>query len=107
MLTEHMSIQDQDRLLRPIDFFVYQLSADVRRAFVRLNVSLLHLHKNTDANVIVRELINFLCFRYKRKTRFGTNERKNGKVFDGQEPPSGESTTTECGFNYQLLAVIY
>ena len=25
----------------------------------------------------------------------------------GQEPPSGESTTTECGFNYQLLLVIY
>ena len=23
-----------------------------------------------------------------------------------QEPPSGESTTTECGVNYQLLAVI-
>ena len=32
---------------------------------------------------------------------------KNGKVFYGQEPPSGESTTTECGFNYQLLAAIY
>ena len=32
---------------------------------------------------------------------------KKGKVFYGQEPPSGESTTTECGFNYQLLAVIY
>ena len=30
-----------------------------------------------------------------------------GKVFYGQDPPSGESTTTECGFNYQLLAVIY
>ena len=30
-----------------------------------------------------------------------------GKVFYDQEPPSGESTTTECGFNYQLLAVIY
>ena len=28
------------------------------------------------------------------------------KVFHGQEPPSGESTTTECGVNYQLLAVI-
>ena len=30
-----------------------------------------------------------------------------GKVFYGQEPPSGsgESTTTECGFNCQLLAV--
>ena len=29
-----------------------------------------------------------------------------GKVFYGQEPPSGESTTTECEVNYQLLAVI-
>ena len=29
-----------------------------------------------------------------------------GKVFYGQEPPSGESTATECGVNYQLLAVI-
>ena len=29
------------------------------------------------------------------------------KVFYGQEPPSGETTTTECGFNYQLLAVMY
>ena len=29
-----------------------------------------------------------------------------GKVFYGQEPPRGESTTTECGVNYQLLAVI-
>ena len=30
-----------------------------------------------------------------------------GKVFYGLEPPSGESTTTECGVNYyQLLAVI-
>ena len=28
------------------------------------------------------------------------------KVVYGQEPPSEESTTTECGFNYQLLAVI-
>ena len=30
-----------------------------------------------------------------------------GKVFYGQEPPSGESTTTECGLNYQLLAELY
>ena len=29
------------------------------------------------------------------------------KVIYGQEPQSGESTTTECGVNYQLLAVIY
>ena len=27
-------------------------------------------------------------------------------VFYGQEPPSGESTTTECWVNYQLLPVI-
>ena len=30
-----------------------------------------------------------------------------GKVFYGQELPSGESTTAECGVNYQLLTVIY
>ena len=29
-----------------------------------------------------------------------------GKVFYGQEPPSGESTTTECWFNYQLLGSV-
>ena len=28
-----------------------------------------------------------------------------GKVFYGQEPPSGESTTTEFGVSYKLLAV--
>ena len=33
-------------------------------------------------------------------------EVDEGKVFYGQEPPSGEYTTTECGVNYQLLAVI-
>ena len=33
-------------------------------------------------------------------------EKGKGKVVYGQEPPSGESTTTECAFNYQLLAVI-
>ena len=32
---------------------------------------------------------------------------KKGKVFYGQEPPSGESTTPECGVNYQLLALMY
>ena len=38
--------------------------------------------------------------------RYSANQ-KEGKVVYGQEPPSGESTTTECGFNYQqLLAVI-
>ena len=31
---------------------------------------------------------------------------KKSKVFYGQEPPSGESTTTGCGVNYHLLAVI-
>ena len=32
---------------------------------------------------------------------------RKGKVFYGHEPPSGETTTTECEVNYQLLAVIY
>ena len=32
--------------------------------------------------------------------------KSKGKVFYGQEPASEESTTTECEFNYQLLAVI-
>ena len=36
-----------------------------------------------------------------------TTKSKKGKVFYAQEPPGGESTTTECGFNYQPLAVIY
>ena len=35
-----------------------------------------------------------------------SNIKGKGKVFFSQEPPSGESTTTECGVNYQLLAVI-
>ena len=34
-------------------------------------------------------------------------KKGKGKVFYGQEPTNGESTTTECGVNYQLLAVIY
>ena len=38
-------------------------------------------------------------------TPVGTHKVK-GKVFYGQQPPSGDSTTTECGVNYQLLAVI-
>ena len=33
-------------------------------------------------------------------------KKGTGKVFYGQEPPSGESTRTECWINYQLLAVI-
>ena len=32
---------------------------------------------------------------------------KEGKVFYFQEPPSGESTTTECGVNHQLLIYEY
>ena len=35
------------------------------------------------------------------------NLNKKGKVFYGQESPSGESTAIEFGVDYQLLAVIY
>ena len=34
-------------------------------------------------------------------------ELGKGKVFYGQEPPSGESITTECEANYQLLSAMY
>ena len=41
------------------------------------------------------------------KSSNGSDVLVKKKVFYGQEPPSGESTTTECGVNYQVLAVIY
>ena len=51
---------------------------------------------------LLGELLNtkfkFLCI---------SKQGEKRKVFYGQEPPSGESTTTECGVNYQLLAVMY
>ena len=47
-------------------------------------------------NFIIRNFNHFFAMIIARK----------GKVFYGQQPPSGESTTTECGVNYQLLAVI-
>ena len=31
-------------------------------------------------------------------TVFASDSKGKGKVFYGQEPPSGESSTTECGF---------
>ena len=34
----------------------------------------------------------------------GESNLVKGKVFYGQEPPSGESTTTESGVDYQLLS---
>ena len=43
------------------------------------------------------------------RSKAGTEEKRSkskGKVLYGQEPPSGESTTTEGGVNYQLLGVI-
>ena len=39
--------------------------------------------------------------------RWWSTHEKKGKVFYGQEPSIGESTTTEFGVNYQLLSVIY
>ena len=52
-------------------------------------------------------LTQFLSNRSQHVMADGCRNKLNGKVFYGQEPLSGESTTTECGFNYQLLAVIY
>ena len=50
---------------------------------------------------------NFTQNRYNKLPKISAKEQKGkGKIFYCQEPPSGESTTTECGVNYQLLAVI-
>ena len=43
--------------------------------------------------------------RYEEKSEY-VKKYKEGKFFYGQVPPSGESTTAECGVNYQQLAVI-
>ena len=45
--------------------------------------------------MLLFELLTAYMFTYKKSV-----------VFYGQEPPSGESTTTECGVNYQLFAEI-
>ena len=36
-----------------------------------------------------------------------TKVKKSSMARSVVDSPSGESTTTECGFNYQLLAVMY
>ena len=41
------------------------------------------------------------------KTDSKFSNKVKGKVFYGHEPPSGESTTTESGVSYQLLAVMH
>ena len=48
-------------------------------------------------------MLFYLCGEHIYKKR----KKGKGKVLYVKEPPSGESTTTECGVNYQLLAVIY
>ena len=49
-----------------------------------------------------------MCDQSSACNRTGTNGTgSKGKVFYGQEPPSGESTTTESGVNYQLLSVMH
>ena len=57
-----------------------------------VDVSKIHLHKYT------RNIFLWI---------FITNLKRIGKVFYGQEPPSGEPTTTDSGVDYQLLAVMY
>ena len=56
------------------------------------------------------KFVSRLLLKNVKKTNFIENIRfqgVKGKVFYGQEPPIAESTTTECGVNYQLLAVMY
>ena len=41
-----------------------------------------------------------------RRNKIRKHEKGKDFYDNGSQPPSGESTTTECGVNYQLLAVI-
>ena len=61
------------------------------------------MEKNSLPELMGDGRLNSSEHQYKNKEE---KHKGNGKVVYGQEPPSGESTTTECGFNYQLLAVI-
>ena len=54
---------------------------------------------------LCRTLIR-LTFSISEQLSYMLSYIKKGKVFYGQEPPNGKSITTECGVNYQLLAVI-
>ena len=49
---------------------------------------------------------NNKCCCMPSNARFGGPYKGKGHVFYGQEPPSGQSTTTECGANYQQLSVM-
>ena len=51
-------------------------------------------------------LMCFIFLRFRDFIRFNKDDVKS-KVFYGQEPPSGESTTTESGVNYQLFSVMH
>ena len=62
----------------------------------------------TTKNGLQKHFNDFYYPRTKLTQSSSSNMKKwKGKVFYGQEPPSGESATTECGVYYQLLAVIY
>ena len=55
--------------------------------------------------VLTRPTINLLVFT--RTMIYLLVLKCKGEVFFGQEPPSEESTTRECGVNYQLVAERY
>ena len=65
--------------------------------FIEVNFS-----KLADSNQIFR--IGFVSIQYQLGE---ISLKKVYKVFYGQEPPSGESSTTECRINYPLLAIMY
>ena len=66
-------------------------------------------HGSVVGFVVVLNVLNckVLCSIQGWLTTFiGRCSPNKGIVFYDLEPPSGESTTTECGFNYELLAVM-
>ena len=87
------------------------------RIFLIFLFSLIALHFKNVFTIILerREQVPFsMAMKMGTQTRVfsrtlarGNSKKCKDLVFYGQEPPGGESTTTECGFNYQLLAVMY
>ena len=71
-------------------------------------IILLQLEVGNDAKLIRLFINNMKIASFNGYTKMMLVSIKvKGKVFYGQEPSSGESTTTESGVNYQLLSVMH
>ena len=84
-----------------------RMKYEVQRARKKKNANGLSLHQNTI--IIKKKLLVFYKIWKKfneiqltKKMDLNNRGKGKSKFFYGQEPPSGEFTTTECEVNYQL-----